>query len=191
MCAADELQNHRVRDRVSNRRDRTRTSAGASVHTRPRRPCGCSHLASSGGEIASQTSARAGSLTPAAPDYERLREVHRLPALPLGGVLQLLARLLHIGRLLLRGSFSLSMRVPGRLPGCRLALPLAASAVFLAWSRLLIRINFLLPRCRIQHQRTQVGFPGPERPNTRSRNLRMALTAIRTRPAPIVMAHLS
>src|SRR5215471_5286390 len=54
---------------------------------------------------------------------------------------------------------------PVTLPAAFLALPLAASAVFLALSRLLIRISLLLRRCRIQHQRTQVGFPGPERPN--------------------------
>src|SRR5215469_4291717 len=54
---------------------------------------------------------------------------------------------------------------PVAFPAARLALPLAASAVFLALSRLLIQIPLRLPRCRIQHQRTHVGFPGPECPN--------------------------
>src|SRR5215467_15845339 len=54
---------------------------------------------------------------------------------------------------------------PVTFPVAFLALPLAASAVFLALSRLLIRVSLRLPRCRIQHQRTRVGFPGPERPN--------------------------
>src|SRR5215469_2342125 len=54
---------------------------------------------------------------------------------------------------------------PVTFPAARLAFPLAASAVFLALSRLLIRISLRLPRCRVQHQRTRVGFPDSERPN--------------------------
>src|SRR5262249_16844548 len=115
--------------------------------------------------IASQASARAGSLTPAALGDGRLREVHHLPALLLGGVLQLLARLLQVGRLLLRGPLGLGIRVPGHLPSCLLGLALGCLGGVPGLSALAHQNLLLLPRCRIRHQRTPVGFPGPERSN--------------------------
>src|SRR5215831_11811345 len=159
MCAANELQDHQARDPASNRRDRTRTGTGALAQTRPRRPCGCSHPASSGGRIASQPSARAGSLTPAALGDGRMRAVHRLLAYFLAVSFSFSPACFRLADFFFAVPSAWAYGFPVALPATRLALPLAASAVFLALSRLLIRISLRLRRCRIQHQRTYGGFP--------------------------------
>src|SRR5215831_16269725 len=158
MCAANELQDHQARDPASNRRDRTRTGTGALAQTRPRRPCGCSHPASSGGRIASQPSARAGSLTPAALGDGRMRAVHRLLAYFLAVSFSFSPACFRLADFFFAVPSAWEYGFPVTFPAAFLALPLAASAVFLALSRLLIRISLLLPSSPV------VPYPAPADP---------------------------
>src|SRR6516162_603842 len=79
---------------------------------------------------------------------------------------------------------------PVAFPAARLAWPLAASAVFLALSRLLIRISLRPPRRRIRHQLTHVGFPGPGRPNPSQRGPGETLSRYRSSSSRMRPCHL-